>query len=103
MYMKLNAPHHGGFIQIILIIVIALIVLGYFSINVADVFASPIVQENLSYAWNLVKDLWSTYLSGPAAWIWDKIGSVLWNLFLDGLDNWQNNGGQLPPSEITIQ
>ncbi len=103
MHMKLNVSHHHGFIQIILIIVIGLIILGVFSINVGDILASPIVQDNLSYAWNLVKDVWGTYLSGPAAWLWDKLGSVLWGFFLDGLDNLESNGGQLPVSEISIQ
>lgn len=84
-----------GFLQIIIIIVIALIILGYFSINVADIMASPVVQNNLSYAWNLAKDLWGTYLSGPASWVWNNVGSVLWDLFLQGIENLRDNGGTL--------
>lgn len=103
MHMKFHGSNHAGFIQIILIIVIALIVLGYFSINIADVMASPIVKENLSYAWNIAKTVWGTYLSGPATWVWEHIISVLWDLFLQGVDNLKENGGQIPVQEINIQ
>lgn len=96
-------PNHKGFIQIILIIVIALIVLGYFSINIADVMASPVVKENLAYVWNLVKDVWGTYLSGPAAWVWEHIVRVLWDLFLEGVGNLENNNAQIPVEQIPAQ
>lgn len=94
--------NHKGFIQIILIVVIALIILGYFGLNLQDILASPTVHDNLLYAWNLVKDLWSTYLSGPAQWVWDKIGSVLWGFVLDGLNNLHTNGGQIPVAPISL-
>jgi len=83
-------PHNKGFLQIIIIIIIALIVLGYFSINIADVIASPVVQDNLSYAWNLVKNIWKNYLQRPATWIWNNIVNTLWNLFLQGLERLRN-------------
>lgn len=101
--MKFQVPNHTGFIQIILIIVIAVIVLGYFSINIADIMASPVVKENLSYVWNLAKDLWGTYLSGPATWVWEHIVGVLWDLFLQGVDNLRDNSGQMPAQEINIE
>ena len=49
-------PARKGFIQAIILIVIALIVLGYFKIDIKTVLAGPIVQENLKYAWQLVQD-----------------------------------------------
>src|SRR5512145_3066803 len=101
--MKFYGPNHGGFIQIILIIVIALIVLGYFGLNIADILASPVVKENLAYAWNLVKEVWGSYLSGPATWVWEHIVSVLWDLFLEGVGNLKENGGQIPVEEIVIE
>ncbi|GMU74220.1 MAG: hypothetical protein AMXMBFR44_4180 [Candidatus Campbellbacteria bacterium] len=103
MHMKHHVPHSGGFLQIILIIVIALIVLGYFSINIADIMASPVVKENLAYAWNLAKEVWGNYLSGPATWVWEHIISVLWDLFLEGVGNLKENGGQIPVEEVVVQ
>lgn len=74
-----------GFIRLILLIVIGLIVLGYFGLNLKDILASPVVQENLSYAWELAKTLWTNWLQGPATWIFENVIKFLWDLFLEGL------------------
>jgi hypothetical protein len=46
-----------GIIGTIVLLIIALIVLGYYNINVQSVFQSPTVENNLLYAWNLL--VWS--------------------------------------------
>ena len=76
--MHKNMMFHGigksrGFITTIVIIVIALAILGFFGYNVADIANSPTVQNNLNYAWSLVKYVWQNYLQVPAVWIWEKI------------------------------
>lgn len=38
-----------GFLKIIIIIVIALVVLGYYNVDVRKVVNSPMVRENLAY------------------------------------------------------
>ena len=43
-----------GIISTIVLIIIALIVLGYYNISVQSIFESKFVRENLLYAWNLV-------------------------------------------------
>ena len=63
----------GGFIKMILLIVIALVVLGYFGYNLKDIVNSPTVHDNLVYVWDLIVKLWNTLLAEPATWIWDKI------------------------------
>lgn len=83
----------GGFIKIILLIVIGLIILGYFGLNIKDILASPVVKENLAYAWNLAKELWANYLAAPAGWVWDHIIKFLWDLFLNGLSGLKNGSG----------
>jgi hypothetical protein len=45
---------HSGFITTLLIILAALIILGYFKINLQQIFSSPDVQANLQYAWQLL-------------------------------------------------
>jgi hypothetical protein len=52
----MNSSHvskQKGVIGTIVLIVVALIILGYYGINFKTVVTSPLVQENLSYAWEL--------------------------------------------------
>lgn len=75
-----------GLIQTIIIIVIALIILGYFGFNVADIIKGPTVQTNLTTVWNFVLKIWNNYLVGPVIYVWDKfVVGVLWKLIQAGL------------------
>jgi hypothetical protein len=89
-----------GFIKIILIIVIGLVLLGYFGVNIRDVLASPVVKDNLAYAWDFALRVWDDYLQIPAHWIWEHIVKLMWDLFVHGLDDLKNGGGPsslIPP------
>lgn len=66
-----------GLIKMVLLIVIALVVLGYFGYNLRDIIDSPTVKENLSYVWGLAVKLWNNFLAAPAEWLWDKIQALL--------------------------
>jgi len=78
----------GGFIKTIVLIVIALIILGYFGYNVQDIVNSPTVQKNLNYAWDIVKYVWNNYLKIPAIFVWEKIIIGLgWNNLAKMIDN----------------
>ncbi len=61
----------------ILLIVIALIVLGFFGYNIKDILNSPTVHDNLVYVWGLVTKLWNNFLAEPIGWVWDKITGLL--------------------------
>ena len=74
-----------GLIQLILIIVIAVVVLGYFGFNIRSIVESPAVQENLGFLWGLTRTLWSNYLSQPFGWFWDNIGRPVWDVFVENL------------------
>lgn len=41
-------------IDTIVLIVVALIILGFFNINLKDIFSEPLVIQNLKYAFELV-------------------------------------------------
>ena len=43
-----------GIVGTVVLIIVALIILGYFNINFKTVIESPAVQQNLNYAWSLV-------------------------------------------------
>ncbi len=86
-------PRDRGFIKIILLIVIGLIVLGYLGINLKDVLASPVVKENLSYAWHLAQELWTNWLRTPFMWVWEHIVKFFWRLFWNGVGDLKSGSG----------
>jgi hypothetical protein len=58
-----------GLIKTIIVIVIALIILGYFGFNIKDIINGPTVQANLNTAWGFVFKIWTDYLAGPVMYI----------------------------------
>ena len=72
-----------GFIQLIIILVIVLIVLGYFGFNVQHIVQSPQVSDNLHYVWGLVVSAWEftvnvfdKFIIAPIVFIWEKMTSI---------------------------
>ena len=70
-----------GLIKTVIVIVIALIILGYFGFNVKDIIDGPTVQANLHTALNIVSKIWNNYLAGPVLavvkWIWSIAQSIV--------------------------
>jgi hypothetical protein len=66
----------SGFIKTVLIIVVALVVLGFFGYNLRDIVDSPDVRDNLSYLWEIIVKIWNNFIIGPAIWIWDKVSGA---------------------------
>ncbi len=50
----MNIKRDRGIIHVLLLIVIVVVILGFFKINVKDVISAPIVQQNLNYVWELI-------------------------------------------------
>lgn len=46
--------HQQGLVDTIILIIVAIIILGFFNINLRDIFAEPLVIQNLKYAFELV-------------------------------------------------
>jgi Flp pilus assembly pilin Flp len=75
-----------GLIKTIIVIVIALIILGYFGFNVGDIIKGQTVQANLNNAWTFVVNIWNNYLAAPVIYVWDKfVVGILWKLIQAGL------------------
>lgn len=47
-----------GLIKLLLLIIVAIIVLGYFRIDLRSIIESEAVQTNLNYAWSVVVQFW---------------------------------------------
>ena len=82
-----------GFIQIVVLIVIILIVLGYFGLNIRDIIDSPAVSDNLSYAWGVVVHVWQNYLAAPVAYLFGVFKNLLWGAFITNLESIKNGSG----------
>ncbi|MFH1454946.1 MAG: hypothetical protein ABIF22_01355 [bacterium] len=70
-----------GLIKTIIIIVIALVILGYFGFNIKDIINSSTVQANLHTAWDFILMVWNNYLAGPVLYV----TGILWKLIQAGL------------------
>jgi hypothetical protein len=77
-----------GLVKMIIVIVIALIILGYFGFNIKEIVESQSVQNNLHYIWDFIVKIWYLYLAAPVVFVWNKfVVGVLWKYILLGLGN----------------
>jgi uncharacterized protein YqhQ len=82
----------GGFIQLIILIVIGLLVLSYFGISLQGVVESPVGQSNLHYVTNGASYVWNNYLSAPFDYLWNTVFiGMLWSAFTENLNRVKNN------------
>ena len=65
-----------GLLKTIIIIVIALIVLGYFGVNIQNVMNMPFVQNNLAWLWNILVWIWNV-ISAPIMYLWNIFKTLL--------------------------
>lgn len=71
----------------IIIIIVIVLILGYFDISVRSIIEKDIVQDNFSYVWGHLKTFWYKYLARPAYYFWnDFIAELLWESFIDNLE-----------------
>lgn len=71
--MKINKNKNGGFIKMIIIIVIAIVVLSYYGFDLKSIFTSDQVQDNLAYVWDIVVKIWDLFI----AYIWNPLLNIL--------------------------
>lgn len=91
-YMKSNPK--GGFVRLIILIIILILVLSFFGINLKSVVESPQSKENFSYVWGSIKHIWVNILSSPVTYVWSKISDWgFWdNLFFKFKEAGENIG-----------
>ncbi|TAK58101.1 hypothetical protein EPO17_00315 [Patescibacteria group bacterium] len=82
-----SGARKSGFIKLIIIIVIGLIVLGYFGFDIQKIIDSPTVSKNLTYTKDLVVGVYQKYLARPLEYLWNKIFlNVLWAGFVNNME-----------------
>ena len=59
----------NGIVLTIILIIIALIVLGYIGFDLEKISSSPTVQKNFHFVWNFIKGIWENYILVAAKWL----------------------------------
>lgn len=81
-------------IKWIIIIVIALVGLGYLGFDVRKAIDSPTTQSNLDYAKEVVVYVWTKYLGKPAKYLWNEIFiKLIWAPAINNLNGKVNEKG----------
>ena len=88
-----------GLIKLLILILIALIVLGYYGISVRSAVQNPTTQDNISYIWTGTVAVWNDYLQTPATYLWNIFVNDIWNPAIVGLEGIKN--GQMPIQNTT--
>ena len=77
----------GGFIKLIVLIVVAILVLGYFNIRIRDIAEKPETKDNISYVTEISSKAWHSYLSRPVLYFWNNIFvGILWSAFVNNFE-----------------
>ncbi len=62
-----------GLIKTILIIIIAIIILGYFGFDIRSAIESPTTKDNFNYVQKIVWQVWNNYLKDIVMYIWNEV------------------------------
>jgi len=92
-----------GIIKFVLIIIVAIVALGYFGFNLRDIMQSPGVQANLSYAWQICLDAWNGWLKEPVVWFWTNIWvPYIWEPFVRVMESMKDTAptDQVPAPKV---
>jgi len=92
-----------GLIKFALIVIVIIIVLGYFGLNLREIMATPTVQDNLSFAWQTIVTIWNDWLKEPATWFWQHVWiPYIWEPFVRVMDTIKDSqpSEQIPAPEV---
>lgn len=63
----------NGFIKTIILIIVALVVLGAMGFDIRDLIEKPIIKNNLLYGWDVLQNLWFSFIKPAAMYISDHV------------------------------
>lgn len=76
-----------GLIKFIILIIIGILVLSYFSIDIRGIVESEQSQSNFQYVWGWVVFVWAEYLGEPVRYFWDEIFlGIIWSAFTENME-----------------
>lgn len=73
-------------------IVIALIILGYFGFDIRKAIEAPATQSNFNYAQTMAYKAWNGFLKKPVTYLWNDVFlDIIWRPALRNLKKVGNN------------
>lgn len=69
----MKKTRQSGFLQIVIIVIIAIVIISLLGINLRDIAENEKVRSNLTYAYNFASDIWENWLKEPALWVHENI------------------------------
>lgn len=63
---------NGGFLKLLIIIIIGIFILSAMNINLRELVNSPVMQSNIAYVYGGVKSVWDNYLRTPVMFFWNN-------------------------------
>lgn len=70
--MKKKISKNKGFLQIVILAIVAIAILAYFNIDLRTIFSRPEVQK----IWNILLVVWGTYLKPMFAYLYISISGL---------------------------
>ena len=83
--------NNRGLIKLLILLLIALIVLGYYGISVRSAVENPTTQDNIGYVSTGAVSVWDKYLKGPATYLSGIFVNDIWNPAITNLEAIKNN------------
>lgn len=68
----MHLKKQSGFVQLVIILLIAILALSYFGIDLEQAFTKPLFKKNLIFTWNTAKSVWTNYIYNPITGIFTK-------------------------------
>jgi hypothetical protein len=79
-----------GLIKLLILILIALIVLGYYGVSVRSAVENPTTQDNIGYVTTGAEGVWNNYLKVPATYLWGIFVNDIWDPAITNLEAIKN-------------
>lgn len=96
MYIKKDA----GFIKWIILIVVALIILGFYGFDLKSAIEKPTVQKNISYVTDIVVNIWTKFIKKPFLFLEGLFLDYIWHPAFNLLKEITNHNS--PPVAPTV-
>ncbi|MBI4118405.1 MAG: hypothetical protein HY455_02655 [Parcubacteria group bacterium] len=84
---RYSSNNQRGLIKFVILIIIGILVLSYFSIDIRSIVESEQSQSNFQYVWGWVVFVWAEYLGEPVRYFWDEIFlKLIWSSFVENME-----------------